>query len=69
MAIHWAPVESAAKAFITFTPTRITLTRAAPGFTVRSTKAASVRDDGGARRTWSRVATQEAGVLAAGVRI
>lgn len=69
MAIHWTPVESTGKAFITFPRTRITLMCAASGLTVRPTKAQRVRDNSRAWRTWSRVAKQEAGVLAAGVGI
>ena len=69
MAINRTPVEFTAKAFITFAHTRITLMRAAPGLAVRSTKAPSIRDNCGARRTRPGVAKQEAGVLAAGVCI
>lgn len=69
MAIHRTPVEFTAKGFITFTHTRIPLMRAASGLTARSTKAPSIRDNSRARWTGAGVAKQEAGVLAAGVRI
>jgi hypothetical protein len=69
MALHRTPVEFTAKASVTFARARITLMCAAPGLPVRSTKAASIRDNCRARRARPGVAKQEAGVLAAGVCI
>lgn len=69
MAIHWTAVESTAKTFVAFPPTRVTLMCAASGLPVRSTEARRFRNNGRAWRTWPWVAQQQAGMLTAGVEI